>query len=180
MDACAGKDCSEEIGGLRFLAERGNADAARRLGNLYYDGVGIERDYAEAVRWYGISADTGDQWCRNRLGEMHRDGKGMPEDPVEAYERFSGAAAFGNTGAIGNILNLYSANLMDRDSRFEEYLNRMKGLADAGNADAARRVGNIYHDGSGVRRDYAEAAEWYRKAALLGDRWCMNRLGEMR
>lgn len=179
MDACAGKDCLEEIGGLRFLAERGNADAARRLGNAYYDGVGIEKDYAEAVRWYEVSAGTGDQWCRNRLGEMHRDGRGVSAEPEKALEWFSEAAAFGNTGGIGNILNLYSANLLDKDPRFEEYLNKMKRLADTGNADAVRRIGNIYHDGSGVKRDCAEAAEWYKKAALLGDRWCISRLNEM-
>jgi hypothetical protein len=44
-------------------------------------------------------------------------------------------------------------------------------LAKANSGDAAAQVavGECYEQGKGVARDYAQAAEWYRKAANKGD-----------
>ena len=41
--------------------------------------------------------------------------------------------------------------------------------ANAGEADAQYRLGNMYNFGDGVRRDYAQALVWYRKGAEQGD-----------
>ena len=62
---------------------------------------------------------------------------------------------------------------------FDEYLKKLENLAIAGSVDASRRLGNIYHDGAGVKRDFAKAIEWYQKAALLGDRWSLSRISDM-
>lgn len=180
INACAEEDCVEEIDALKCLAEKYNADAAKRLGDIYYNGVGVTRDYSEALKWYEKSSNAGDQWSKNRIGEMYRDGRGTSPDSTKAFEWFAKMALMGNTGSIWNILSLYSMGLLEKDYRFEEYLNKLKYLADAGNVDAARKVGNIYHDGVGVKRDYNMALPWYEKATLLGDRWCLNRIEEMR
>ncbi|WP_400225292.1 tetratricopeptide repeat protein, partial [Methanomethylophilus alvi] len=39
--------------------------------------------------------------------------------------------------------------------------------------------GTYYYDGAGVKKDYSMAIKWYEMAALLGDQWSKNRLGEM-
>ncbi len=43
----------------RISAERGNPDAEVALGDLYYHGLGVPQDYAEALRWFQKSADPG-------------------------------------------------------------------------------------------------------------------------
>ena len=59
-------------------------------------------------------------------------------------------------------------------------MRHMENMASSGNLDAIRRMGNYYYyDGVGVKRDYSKAIEWYEKAAILGDAWSKNRLGEM-
>ena len=73
---------------MKNMAEGGNLDALRRVGNLYYDGVGVKRDYAEALKWYEKCANLGDAWCRMRCGEMYRDGKGTDIDNSRASEYF--------------------------------------------------------------------------------------------
>lgn len=40
--------------------------------------------------------------------------------------------------------------------------------AAAGDPDAQYAVGCKYYEGDGVRKDYAEALKWYRKAAVQG------------
>src|SRR5690349_17035146 len=47
-------------------------------------------------------------------------------------------------------------------------LKEITPLAKAGNADAQHLLGLMYYMGRGVPRDYKEAFEWHRKAALQG------------
>ena len=70
------------------MADGGNLDALRRMGNLYYDGVAVKKDYAEALKWYEKCAKLGDAWCRMRCGEMYRDGKGTENNLDAAMHYF--------------------------------------------------------------------------------------------
>ncbi|TFW21223.1 sel1 repeat family protein [Massilia arenosa] len=47
-------------------------------------------------------------------------------------------------------------------------LKEIAPLAQAGNADAQHLLGLMYYMGRGVKRDYKQAFEWHRKAALQG------------
>jgi uncharacterized protein len=48
-------------------------------------------------------------------------------------------------------------------------LQKLITLGNAGNADAECNLGKLYEQGDGVPRDYAQAVNWYRKAADQGD-----------
>ena len=74
---------------LSNLAESGNIDAICRMGNLYYDGVGVSKDYAEALKWYQKSATLGHAWSKLRVGDMYRDGKGTQIDYEKSYFWYS-------------------------------------------------------------------------------------------
>ncbi len=41
-------------------AEKGDAIAQAKLGDMYYNGEGVQKDYAEAARWYKKAAEQGD------------------------------------------------------------------------------------------------------------------------
>ena len=47
---------------------QGNADAQNSLGDCYYNGIGVEQDYAEAVKWYRKSAEQGHLVAQDNLG----------------------------------------------------------------------------------------------------------------
>lgn len=49
--------------------------------------------------------------------------------------------------------------------------------ANAGNAEAQYQLGSLYYRGDGVRRDYAQAAFWFRKSAEQGNSDSEFRLG---
>ena len=164
---------------MEFLANNGNIDAMRRLGNFYYDGVGVKKDYFAAITWYEKAASLGDQWCRSRLGEMYRDGKGTQPNIEKATEWFYKASIMGNAGAMSNIIYMYSSGTLERDPFYDDCIDILKNMANNGNIDAMRRLGNFYYDGVGVKKDYFAAITWYEKAASLGDQWCRSRLGEM-
>ena len=55
----------DEAARSRFLAEeakakQGDAGAQFMLGDCYYRGEGVEKDFAEAVKWYRKAAAQGD------------------------------------------------------------------------------------------------------------------------
>ena len=58
-------------------------------------------------------------------------------------------------------------------------LQKLITLGNAGNADAQRNLGALYDEGNGVTKDYAQAVNWYRKAADQGDAEGEIRLGGM-
>jgi TPR repeat protein len=55
-----------------------------------------------------------------------------------------------------------------RAGKYSQALKELQGLADTGDATAAYYLGTAYSDGLAVRRDYQEAARWYRRAAEKG------------
>ena len=110
---------------------------------------------------------------------MYRDGKGTEVDFQKSCELFNDAAKQGNVGAIANIISLYVSGTLDDRALYDEQMCRMKRIAESGNADAIRRMGNFYFDGVGVKKDFTTALKWYEKAARMGDSWCRNRLAEM-
>ena len=55
----------------------------------------------------------------------------------------------------------------------------MLQAAEQGNADAQFNLGVMYNNGQGVRQDYTQAVQWYRKAAEQGDAKAQYNLGAM-
>ena len=53
-------DFATAIREFRPLAEAGNAWAQYNLGVMYRNGKGVPKDYAEALKWYRLSAAQGD------------------------------------------------------------------------------------------------------------------------
>ena len=56
----------------RVKAEQGVAEAQFNLGVCYYFGYGIDQNYAEAVKWYKLSAEQGDEQAIEILREISK------------------------------------------------------------------------------------------------------------
>ena len=85
---------------FRTQAERGNAFAQMRLGNLYYLGHGVAQNYATAVRWWTAAAEQGNATARCNLGVMYLAGFGVKRDDVLALMWFTLAGGAGHHDAI--------------------------------------------------------------------------------
>ena len=58
-------------------------------------------------------------------------------------------------------------------------LQELQPLAEQGHAEAQEKLGNLYHYGEGVEKDYVEAKKWYRKAAAQGNSEAQEKLGDL-
>jgi TPR repeat protein len=52
--------------------------AQYRLGRLYLEGVGVEKDARQAARWFNLSAEKGNHASQALLGHMLLSGEGVP------------------------------------------------------------------------------------------------------
>lgn len=81
---------------FRSLAEQGDPVAQRKLGAMYYVGLGVPQDSARATEWYGKAAEQGHAPAQHNLGFIYWQGRGVPQDYVQAHFWSNLAAAQGH------------------------------------------------------------------------------------
>lgn len=93
------------------LAERGDAEAQYRLGQLYEDGIGVGSDLELAERWYAAAARQGHLQAQWRLAQRLK-----TEDPKAAAHWYRSAAKRGHAPAAFNLaVMLENAQGVDLD-----------------------------------------------------------------
>lgn len=98
---------SESVRRLKLLAEQGNIDAQYELGEIFYRGDGVPKDFTEAIRWYRMAAEQGNANSQYTIGYMYEYGWGHPQNYAEARSWYRKAAAQGIASAQHNLGNMY-------------------------------------------------------------------------
>lgn len=95
---------------LKERAARGDAEAQFNLAKMYETGrSGYKKDFAEAERWYRLSAEQGDPFAQASLAILFRFGKGVPQDLVQALMWFTLAASQTTGGDQESIAEMRDA-----------------------------------------------------------------------
>lgn len=89
------------------LAEKGDAAAQAKVGQMYREGRGTKQNFADAVKWYRRAAEQGNGEGQARLGFMHMTGLGVKKDDGEAFKWQRKAAEQGNTIGQYNLGLMY-------------------------------------------------------------------------
>ena len=103
-------------------AAEGNPDAQVNLGNLYLQGLGVERSDLKAYDWYVKAARQGHAQALGKLGIMHYQGLGVAEDHAAAADWFRKAAEKGNADAAMILAELHTRGDGVNMSKPEAYL----------------------------------------------------------
>lgn len=77
-------------------ARQGDAAAQRRLGRIYYVGLGVPPDVDEAAKWFALAAEQGDSEAQFAIGYLAFAGEGTTKDNARAYKWLSLAATSHN------------------------------------------------------------------------------------
>ncbi|MBI2994705.1 MAG: SEL1-like repeat protein [Gammaproteobacteria bacterium] len=91
---------------LRSFAAQGDPVAQFRVGTLYHQGLGVERDLSAAAQWYRRSAEQGNADAEYSLANMYLMGEGLEQDYGKARQWYQQAAAQGHEAAKHNLSNL--------------------------------------------------------------------------
>jgi len=189
-DAYRRGDYVSELRLLRLAADKGDAPAAFMLGQQYELGQGVQRDSAEADRWYQKAAEAGYAPAQYTLGTAFETGHGVARDYVSAVAWYRRAADQGWSAAQYNLGVAYeNGNGVPQDFAaavdwYRKAANETAGHAQGNlafkypsqgvlsslvRANAESNLGVAYDKGRGVAQDYATAASFFSKAAAEGN-----------
>lgn len=143
-----------------LLAEGGDAEVERNIGDLYATGQVFPVDSDEALKWYHMSAQQGSASAEERIGTMYETGRGVREDDLEAIRWFRLAAQRGLLMAYDDLGKIYQGgkgvaqDLVEAKRSYEF-------AAERGFGPAQNHLGIMYSDGIGIAQDYVLAMKWF-------------------
>ena len=79
------------------------------LGRLYSEGLGVEQNYTEALKYYEKAAKEGDADSQNIVGNLYSDGTYAKQDLTKAFKYYQMAAAQGHMYGMYNFGLCYAS-----------------------------------------------------------------------
>lgn len=162
-----------EIPGLKKSANKGNTKDQLQLGKYYYSGMGVEKDYDQALIWFNKAAESNNAEALFYMGKMFDNGYGVPKDPGYAAVFYTSAADEGYADAENAItvsgleFEAGKAYYLSADSwlDYKKAFTWMQKAADKGNDWAYEYLGAMYQEGKGVTKSDTKAFAAYLKVA---------------
>ena len=87
---------------------QGHIEAAQTIGDIYYCGKGVAKDYARAMAAYKVGAEGGHAQCQSQVGMMYKLGRGVAVDYQQARLWLEKAAAQDYPNAVGQLGTMYN------------------------------------------------------------------------
>jgi len=115
-------------------ARKGDGNAQNAVGNLYYLGLGIDRDFDAANLWYRKAASSGHAAAQLNLGHLYKQGLGVTQDPVRAFGWYRISSMYGNPTAEYHLTQI-SLEYTLSPLMIESATNRWPRLSDILNED---------------------------------------------
>ena len=155
---------------LEQVAERGDAYAQYRMGQLYRDGPLLIPDNHKAKHWLSQAAKQGLPEAQYALGKLLLSDDWEVRDPDEGIHWLKQAAENGNHFAAYRLGKEYlEGNAVNKDtSRAADWFTKS---AEAGNQYAQYMLGKLYLMGQGLPRDQAQATVWFSRSAAQGNQY---------
>jgi hypothetical protein len=87
-------------------AEGGDDHSQHQVGAMYYQGLGVDVDYAQALAWTKKAAAQDDPYAVNALGVMYFKGQGVTPSFRRAREYYERAIELDDSEALENMQTL--------------------------------------------------------------------------
>jgi len=152
-------------------AQVGNGYAMAMVGVFYQNGRGMPVDHMTARAWYKRAIEAGYSGAQGYLDALNSQ---YPEYPVDQAVTVTTSAGLTLNHTINPTApaGISDAELVMQglciDEKWQEAWEINDQLAQQGDVEAMKRLGQHYASGLGVQQDDALAVEWLRKAADAG------------
>jgi len=160
-------------------AEAGQVEAQALLGYMLCVGEGGERDYQQAVHWYGRAVTGGSVQAALGLGMIRLLGLDGVTDTVLAARLIVRAAEAKVATAIYVLGTLHEAGVPPIIADEATALGLYQQAAEVGVRPAKARLGLALMNGWGAPRDVMAGETWLRRAALEGDAEAAALVGDL-
>lgn len=160
-------------------AAKNQRAAMCEMGDLNRNGIGVAKNPAEAMRWYGAAQDAGFVTATAQLASMYASGDAGAVDDAKATELFRKAAEAGDLMAMQTTGVRYSSGKGVTKDTAEALVFYRMAYARGDMTFSTEMIARIYDTGDGVPEDPAQAFHWYRLAAEYGVPHAMSKLAGM-
>lgn len=152
----------------RVLAEKGQKDAQYQMGELYWEGKGVQPyQYGEALRWYRLAAKQGHAKAQAQAGNLLLGSSQIPRDVKEAEHWYRLAAAQGLAAGQAGLGYLYfEEDGLPKDAT--EAAKWYELAAIQGDMFGLQGLAKLYEQGAGVHKNPVLAYMLYSLAAKQG------------
>lgn len=154
---------------LSIAAKNGDPLALFEIGARYTEGRGVANNFAEAAKWYKLSADKGFAVAQYRLANFLEKGTGLAPDIKEAKRYYELAATAGNASAMHNLAVIYASG-KDGAQDYAKAVEWFGKAAEHGVSDSQFNLAILYARGNGAAPDLAQSYKWFAIAAKGGDK----------
>jgi TPR repeat protein len=166
---------------FRKAAKNGDAEGQYWMGRCSWNGWGAAQRWKDALDWFSQAANQGHHKAMFEMAKMYHYGIGVQYNPMRALELYTRAAELCNGEAmffLGKVYRSGELGIQD-EQRSNHYYNEAferlyEQALDCNDADAQFRLGNMYDEGEGVSRDYAQALAWYERSMTNGNMDSIN------
>ena len=180
LDGEAQSDDERRVVAALYLeaAEQGVPQAMFQVARAYDKGRGVNRDLAEAARWYGRAAEERHAGAMAALGTMYEFGEGARADLVEALRLYKLAAEAGDVSGMTSLAYLLAEG--KGAAKNQKEARRLYGAAAAkGSARASFNLALMELRAEGGRRDVVMALRHLNAAAEKGHAGALQELAAL-
>lgn len=149
-------------------AESGDERSMVEMGLFYANGVGVDQDYLNAIKWFEKASEKENPEAQYNLAYAYSQGLGVKRDPVKAEHYYSLAAKGEGKYSLMYLGVKYRDGVgVEKDvAKARSYFERsaMQGVA-----IAQRSLADFYLKGIGTEQNTRKAYIWYSIACAFGD-----------
>ncbi|MDQ6973961.1 MAG: tetratricopeptide repeat protein, partial [Mariprofundaceae bacterium] len=163
---------------LKKQAEGGELQAIYLLGNVYRQGIFIEKNPTKAYQWMLKAAQKHHIQASEAVAAMLLYGDGVVKDMKQAFHWYQASEQAGSSqakSALGCMLVLG----LGTPKNLQQGVAILKDTAQDGDARAALNLGIIEAEGLGGEINDDAAFQWFKRASDLGSVAANNHLGVM-
>lgn len=156
-------------------AKQNHAEAEYYIGEMYYNGDGLEQNIDYAVEWYIKSAQHGNRLAQNTLGLLYKKGIGVLKNYDLAKKWYLLSAQQDFYRAQKNLGDIYFDGLgvkVDYEQAFNWYFK----AALHSNPYSQYVLGVMLMEGIGIKKDKDKALFWLHQAKKAKDKWAIEYL----
>jgi TPR repeat protein len=136
------------------VEEQKDVKAMTLLGELYANGLGVERDDKKAAEWYGQAVERGDREAMFALAMLQLAGRTGNRE--QGAQLLAAAAKLGHAVAAYDLALLYIEGQMFPQD-FGRAAELFRSAAQVGLPEAQYALATLYKEGRGVEKDLTEA-----------------------
>lgn len=159
---------------IHHLGEKGHVEAQLIMGNMYYCGERVGKDYLRAFEWYAKAAGQGNE---EAIGLLNRMCKRNEIDSVRKVKWWS-TRSLDDVEAFWGLGKAYACgDGVERNCQLaEEYFEKAVDKNRDKSLHFEFELGKMYEYGRGLEQNYKKAISWYEKSEDIAAKYYLARI----